>query len=258
MPANEARAAGSPIDDTAAGPGARSDGSATGPVPAADVVAARVLAGPARLGPVRLVCVDGPAGSGKTTFAAALASALAVTGGAAPPPGGDGPALPGGAVPPTRGGRSMPPSSAQGLVRPRVAVLHLDDLYEGWSGLAGSLWPRLSAQVLEPLRRGEPGCYQRYDWVLGRFAEWVPVPVPQVLLLEGCGAARRDCDPVASLRVWVQAPDDLRLARGLLRDGEGAREHWIAWMRDEADHFAAQDTLRRADVRLDAWGTMPT
>lgn len=223
---------------------------------AADAVAARVLAGPARLGPVRLVCVDGPAGSGKTTFAAGLASALEVTGGAASSPGGGGSAQVRGAAPATVGGGRL--TGAAVPARPRVAVLHLDDLYEGWAGLEGSLWPRLSAQVLEPLRRGEPGCYQRYDWVLDRFAEWVPVPVPQVLVLEGCGAARRACDPVASLRVWVQAPDELRLARGLLRDGEGAREHWIAWMRDETAHFAAQDTRRRADVRLDAWGTMPT
>jgi hypothetical protein len=40
-------------------------------------LAAAVLAGPARLGATRLVCVDGPAGSGKTTFGGQLADALA-------------------------------------------------------------------------------------------------------------------------------------------------------------------------------------
>ncbi|MDQ3112696.1 MAG: hypothetical protein M3Q84_01165 [Actinomycetota bacterium] len=39
-------------------------------------LAARVLAAPPRLGPVRLVAVDGFAGSGKTTFAARLGAAL--------------------------------------------------------------------------------------------------------------------------------------------------------------------------------------
>src|SRR6478735_90882 len=42
----------------------------------ADAVAAAALAAPARLGPVRLVAVDGPAGSGKTTFAERLAGEL--------------------------------------------------------------------------------------------------------------------------------------------------------------------------------------
>ncbi|GAA3240304.1 hypothetical protein [Actinocorallia longicatena] len=39
-------------------------------------LAARVLSGPARCGPVRLVAVDGPGGAGKSTFAGRLASAL--------------------------------------------------------------------------------------------------------------------------------------------------------------------------------------
>ncbi|WP_299957554.1 uridine kinase [uncultured Modestobacter sp.] len=40
-------------------------------------LAASVLAAPPRLGTTRLVCVDGPAGSGKTTFGGRLAAALA-------------------------------------------------------------------------------------------------------------------------------------------------------------------------------------
>ena len=177
-------------------------------------VAGAALAAPARLGRVRLVVVDGPAGSGKTTFADALAGAAGAT------------------------------------------VLHLDDLYDGWTGLEGSLWPRLSAQVLEPLRRGLPGRFQRYDWGAGAFADWVDVPVPPLLVLEGCGSARRAADQFASLRIWVEAAPDLRLERGLARDGSDARPQWEAWMLDEAEHFAREDTRARADVRLDAVGVM--
>jgi uridine kinase len=39
-------------------------------------VAQRVLAAPTTLGPGRLVCIDGPAGSGKTTLAAAVADVV--------------------------------------------------------------------------------------------------------------------------------------------------------------------------------------
>lgn len=193
-------------------------GSVAAPT-AAVVVAQRTVASRPRLGPVRLVCVDGPAGSGKTTFAATVRDELV----------------------------------GRGLV---VGVLHLDDLYEGWTGLEGSLWPRLAAQVLEPLRRGRAGRYQRYDWVGGAFDGWVDVPVPQALVLEGCGSARRDVDALASVRVWVSASADLRLTRGLERDGEAAREHWLRWMDDEAAHFARERTADRADLRVDAWGRM--
>ena len=191
------------------------------PLDAVAWVAAEVLARAPRLGGVRLVCVDGPAGSGKTSFAERLADRF----------------------------------EAEAV---RVGMVHLDDLYEGWSGLEGSLWPRLAAQVLEPLRRGLAGRYQRYDWLAGALAGWVDVRVPDVLVLEGCGAARRASSAVAVLSVWVEAPAQLRLARGLERDGEALRGEWIAWAAREAAHFDRERTRERADVRLDAYGRMTT
>lgn len=176
-------------------------------------IAGRVLAGPACLGAVRLVCVDGPAGSGKTTLAAGVADAVTRTGSA-------------------------------------VEVVHMDDLYEGWDGL-GRAWPRVETQVLEPLGRGVPGRWQRYDWVAGRFAEWHDLAVPDVLVLEGCGSAPRAVDGRATLLVWVEVPPDLRLRRGLTRDGEAMRDHWLAWSVAEQEHFAAERTRDRADVVVD-------
>lgn len=173
-------------------------------------LAARVAAAPPRLGGVRLVCVDGPAGSGKTTLAAALAGAL----GGAP-------------------------------------VLHLDDLYEGWSGLDSDLTARLEDQVLRPLEQERPGHWQRYDWEAGRFAEWHDLPVPEHLVLEGCGAGARAVAARASLLVVVEAPADLRLERGLARDGAHMRDEWLRWMGLEAVHLAREGTRERADVVVD-------
>jgi uridine kinase len=179
-------------------------------------LAARVLAAPARLGAVRLVCVDGPAGSGKTTFAGRLTDAL---------------------------------GDAAGLV-------HLEDLYAGWT-LTGAV-ARLSAGVLRPLAEGRTGSYSRYDWAAGRFAgEPVPVAVPRVLVVEGCGSSPCVLDRWTTLRVWVEAPADLRLARGLARDGDDLAAHWRRWQESESRHFAAEDTRARADVRVDGAAAAP-
>ncbi|CAM3771217.1 uridine kinase family protein [Isoptericola cucumis] len=160
----------------------------------------------------RLVCVDGPAGSGKTTLATQLATRLA------------------------------------------CQVVHLDDLYEGWEAGPDGGARRLAGWVLEPLVEGRPGRYRRYDWYAGRYAEWRDVEPWPFLVVEGCGAAARQVDPWAVLRVWVEADDDERLRRTLERDGEDARDHLLRWMADEAGHYARERTRERADVRLDGRG----
>jgi cytidylate kinase len=150
----------------------------------------------------RLVCVDGPAGSGKTTLAAQLADAL------------------------------------------EAPVVHMDDLYEGWAGGPDAGAANLRRWVLDPLAAGEPVRYRRYDWVAADWAEWHDVPSSTHLVVEGCGA----------LRVWVEADDAERLRRGLERDGQDARDHWLRWMTDEAAHYEREGTRERADVLLDGFG----
>lgn len=173
-------------------------------------LAADLLAAPPLLGGTRLVCVDGPAGSGKTTFAGRLAGAL-----------GD-----------------------------AAEVVHMDDLYAGWT-TTGAI-ARLGAGVLRPLAAGGAGAYHRYDWMAERFGD-DPVavrPVP-VLVVEGCGSAPRRLDRWTTLRVWVEAPDALRLERGLVRDGAAMAPHWHRWLVTEAAEFAREDTRRRAHLRVD-------
>jgi len=126
-------------------------------------------------------------------------------------------------------------------------VIHLDDLYAGWDGLAdGSAV--LAGRVLEPLSRGERGSYRRYDWVAGDWAETVQVcPVP-ILVVEGCGSSVLPAGDYAGLRVWVEAPREVRLARGIARDGEAYRPHWQRWAAQETELFARDRTRERADL----------
>ena len=189
----------------------------TGPARRAGVacVLAVTLARPPALAETRLVCVDGPAGSGKTTLAGVLAE-LAVEHGS-------------------------------------VALLHMDDLLEGWRGLPGAL-PRVARDLIDPLRAGRPGSYRSYDWAEGRFAETRTVDPVDVLVLEGVGSGGSAYDDAITTLVWVEVPRDLRLVRGMERDGEQMRSHWLTWMEDEEAVHARERTRERADVLVDGTG----
>jgi uridine kinase len=125
-------------------------------------------------------------------------------------------------------------------------VVHMDDLYEGWTGL-----PTVDAQLgglLRPLAEGRPGSYRRYDWERGEYVETVTVaPVP-LLVLEGVGAGSLGTADLATVLVWIEAAYDVRMRRGIERDGEAFAPYWEQWAAAEAEHFARHRTRDRADL----------
>ncbi|MBO0844670.1 MAG: 4-amino-4-deoxy-L-arabinose transferase [Nocardioides sp.] len=159
------------------------------------------------LGAGRLICVDGPAGSGKTT----LATELSELGGA--------------------------------------PVLHMDDMYEGWSGLL-HISDQLES-VLRPLAIGQAGSYRRWDWHANAWAEAVLVPPAPLLVLEGVGCGSAQVADLVTVLAWVDAPYELRMQRGVARDGAAFADHWRQWAMDEQDLFSRERTRERADIVLD-------
>jgi uridine kinase len=129
-------------------------------------------------------------------------------------------------------------------------VIHLDDLYPGWDGLAESI-PRLVEWVLRPLAEGRPPRYRRYDWGRARYAEWIEVPPAAVLIVEGAGAGSLPAAPYLSLLVWLDSPASNRFERAMARDGESYRPHWQRWAHQEERYFAEHDPRGRADLSLD-------
>jgi hypothetical protein len=173
------------------------------------------LSRPPTLGDGRLVCIDGPAGSGKTTLAEEL--------------------------------RRL----ADG-----AAVVHMDDLYEGWEGLAG-VESQLDS-LLGPLVTGSSGSYRRWDWYGSAWAETVLVAPCPLLVLEGVGSGSARHRALATVLAWVEVPVEVRLRRALDRDGPGLAEHWEAWVADESAVFAREHTREHADLVLDGRaGSLP-
>jgi uridine kinase len=135
-----------------------------------------------------------------------------------------------------------------------VTVVHTDDFagprVSGWD------WARFLREVADPLRRGEAGRYRRYDWDEDRPAEWHDVPCRGVVLVEGVSSTRRELGVAWDLTVWVETPREVRLARGVARDGEAMRWKWEeVWQPEEDRYVAEQGPDRRADVVIRGTGT---
>ncbi|QBI54716.1 nucleoside/nucleotide kinase family protein [Streptomonospora litoralis] len=130
-------------------------------------------------------------------------------------------------------------------------LLHMDDLYPGWEGLAPSV-PLVREWILRPLSRGADPQWRRHDWERGAPGAWEHTPTGRMLLIEGCGSGARELRPFLSLLAWVQAPDHVRAARLDARaDAEEYAPYRSLWARQEEAFYAAHRPREHADLVVD-------
>ena len=149
------------------------------------------------------------------------------------------------------GGRGGSGKTTLARTIPGAQLVGTDEFWDGsWFELT-----RLRSEVLEPLLRGEPGEYRSYSWSLQRPLEQARVVLPQgVIVVEGVCALHLLFREAYDLRVWVEAPRWLRLARGVARDGEGSRQLWEKqWMPSEDRYVERDDPISAAEMIVDGF-----
>ena len=102
-------------------------------------------------------------------------------------------------------------------------VLHLDDWYPGWDGLAEGA--DIARRIAADLREGRASSYEAWDWDKGTTGATIRVPLVPTII-EGCGAIEAEAD----IAVWIADPgEDERRSRALARDGQTYAPHWRRW-----------------------------
>ena len=102
-------------------------------------------------------------------------------------------------------------------------VLHLDDWYPGWDGLAAGA--DSARRIAADLRVGRASSYEAWDWEHGITGATIRVPLAPTII-EGCGAIEAEAD----LSVWIADPgEEERRTRALARDGQTYAPHWQRW-----------------------------
>jgi uridine kinase len=156
-----------------------------------------------------IVLIDGKAGSGKSTFAESLQQQL------------------------FRDGESAP------------RVIHMDNIFEGWDGLAlGSDY--MVRFILKPLARRETASWQDWSWVKNQRSSWREFSGGTPLIVEGCGSLTERSKEHADISIWLEASEEVRRERWIQR--ERHLEKFDFWAAQELDFYAREKSQSLADL----------
>ena len=156
-----------------------------------------------------IILIDGRAGSGKSTFAEKLQQQL------------------------FRDGESAP------------RVIHMDNIFEGWDGLAlGSDY--MVRFILQPLARRETASWQDWSWVKNQRSSWREFSAGTPLIVEGCGSLTERSKEHADISIWLEASEETRRERWIQR--ERHLEKFDFWSAQELDFYAREKSQSLANL----------
>lgn len=146
------------------------------------------------------------------------------------------------------GGRGGAGKTTLAGMIPGAQVVSTDEF---WTGDSFDI-ERLSREVVVPLIEGATAQFASYDWAAGRAGGRRTVEPSGIVVVEGVCALHRTLRDRYAVRVWVDAPYDVRLARGVARDGEAARATWAeVWMPSEDRYVERDDPVSCAHLVIE-------
>ncbi len=110
---------------------------------------------------------------------------------------------------------------------------------------------RLRTDVVDVLLAGGEASYREWDWAAGGEGARCVVAPHGVVIVEGVCALHQMFRDDLALRLWVDTSADIRLARGVARDGAASRERWVnVWMPNELAYVERDRPIECAHMVL--------
>jgi uridine kinase len=161
---------------------------------------------------VTLLAIDGPAGAGKTTFAAKLEAELSVNG--------------------------------------SVKVIHMDDLYNGWDNALSNPLSEILDRISTAHIAGREFVIKIFNWHTMTFDRQELITPTDYLIIEGVGAAQQIVRETGATTYWLDIEPEIGLQRVLDRDGAHIEVQMRQWQVDQDKHFARDETRENCEFKL--------
>lgn len=159
-----------------------------------------------------LLAIDGPAGAGKTTFAAKLEAELSVNG--------------------------------------SVRVIHMDDLYNGWDNALSNPLAEILDRISTAHIAGRDFVIKIFNWHIMAFDREEKIAPTDYLIIEGVGAAQQIVRETGATTYWLDIEPEIGLQRVLDRDGAHIEAQMRQWQVDQDKHFARDETRENCEFKL--------
>ncbi|MEJ7569452.1 MAG: hypothetical protein WKF41_14445 [Gaiellaceae bacterium] len=76
------------------------------------------------------------------------------------------------------------------------------------------------------------------------------------MIIEGNYSTRQELRALYDFTIWIDAPHELRLQRGLRRGGKDKLERWLTeWIPEEDRYIEAENPAERVHLVLDGSGS---
>lgn len=164
-----------------------------------------------KCGQTKIVVIDGPAGSGKTTLAKSLSGLLENC--------------------------------------PIIHMDEIYEGWE--NALSPKTSQDLVEWIINPLLEDKSIEYLKYDWHLEQRIEKVVINNFKVMIIEGVGASVSEISKHACLKLWIEVNEETGINRVLTRDGLQIQEQMKKWQSQESKFFIENNSKENSDIWID-------
>ena len=112
-------------------------------------------------------------------------------------------------------------------------------------------WERLEKQILIPFAEDRSSKYQKYNWLNDKLCNSGNIQKSKNIIVEGIYSNRTELSKYYNIKIWIECPEDIRLSRGIARDGKEMKEYWQnVWVIQEKRYYEEHKPYLRADIIL--------